>query len=412
MIEYDTRYWNNNLTTNNNNSMDFLGIGQAIGGIAGAIGTYAASKQNRKAQEDTNKANLELARQQNDWNVQQWEREMDWNSPANKLKLLEEAGLNPVWYGANLGPTETQAPKSADLANQVAPQLDAAAIGSSLSNFSSSLVSAGQYYLTKNAQKLEEARIQNEKDRIALERARLGMDSGMTQQNIIESQKRVEEMDAKIAQIAHQNNWTDQQIEESKANVRMIDKRIDEITQNIEVLKSQIEVNKSTRARNFAEAGYFKVSAKRIMKMCPLEMENLKHLTNLSQAQYATEIEKMYNFMMNTNLQEAEIQLTKEKSIYVKRQADGQILINELLNEDVNYADDLRYMQIFTGYLNGVNGTVNAVSNAAGTANGWFGPQGQMWNSIGQYNQWQMRPSHANPIGFTNYGDYQYNVTR
>lgn len=187
MVEIDNRYWNNNLTTKNNNSMDFLGIGQAIGGIAGAIGTYAASKQNRKAQEDTNAANLALARQQNDWNIQQWEREMAYNSPANKLKLLEDAGLNPVWYGANLGPTETQAPKSADLANQVAPQLDAGAIGSSLGNLTSSLIAAGNYNLQRKQQEID-------KQRLDIEWAKVKNETRKTDQDITESQARVDNL--------------------------------------------------------------------------------------------------------------------------------------------------------------------------------------------------------------------------
>lgn len=216
MIEYDTRYWNNNLTTNNNNSMDFLGIGQAIGGIAGAIGTYAASKQNRKAQEATNAANLALARQQNDWNIQQWEREMDWNSPANKLKLLEDAGLNPVWYGANLGPTETQAPKSADLANQVAPQLDAGAIGSSLGNLTSSLIAAGQYHLTRRAQDLEERKI-------GIEERRLGIQSAETIQRIEESKKVVEKMNQEIDNLQKQGKLTEEQAKVAAKQVELME---------------------------------------------------------------------------------------------------------------------------------------------------------------------------------------------
>lgn len=216
MVEIDNRYWNNNLTTNNNNSMDFLGIGQAIGGIAGAIGTYAASKQNRKAQEDTNAANLALARQQNDWNIQQWEREMDWNSPANKLKLLEDAGLNPVWYGANLGPTETQAPKSADLANQVAPQLDAGAIGSSLGNLTSSLIAAGNYHLTKRAQELEERRI-------GIEEQRLGIESARTSQDIEESKKTVEKMTQEIDNLKKQGKLTEEQAKVAEKQVQLME---------------------------------------------------------------------------------------------------------------------------------------------------------------------------------------------
>lgn len=230
MIEYDTRYFDNNLNAKNNNSMDFLGIGQAIGGIAGAIGTYAASKQNRKAQEATNAANLALARQQNDWNIQQWEREMDWNSPANKLRLLEDAGLNPVWYGANLGPTETQAPKSADLANQVAPQLDAGAIGSSLGNLTSSLIAAGNYNLQRKQQDLESRKID-------IEEKRLGVESAKTQQDIEESQARVKNLTQTLDNLKKEGKLTEAQYDAAVKQLTLMDDEHEKFQEEIKGLK-------------------------------------------------------------------------------------------------------------------------------------------------------------------------------
>lgn len=68
------------------------------------------------AQNATNALNVSLAKYQNDWNLQQWQREMDWNSPANQLRLLMDAGLNPNIFGQGLaGNMKTQAPQSADM---------------------------------------------------------------------------------------------------------------------------------------------------------------------------------------------------------------------------------------------------------------------------------------------------------
>lgn len=67
-------------------------------------------------QNATNALNVGLAKYQNQWNLDQWQREMDWNSPANQIRLLQEAGLNPLFYGQGLGANmKTQAPQSADL---------------------------------------------------------------------------------------------------------------------------------------------------------------------------------------------------------------------------------------------------------------------------------------------------------
>lgn len=67
-------------------------------------------------QNATNALNVGLARYQNQWNLEQWQREMEWNSPANQVELLKAAGLNPLFYGQGLGANSTtQAPQSADM---------------------------------------------------------------------------------------------------------------------------------------------------------------------------------------------------------------------------------------------------------------------------------------------------------
>lgn len=77
---------------------------------------HSDQKNAVEVQNATNALNVALAYQQNQWNLDQWEREKEWNSPANQLRLLQEAGLNPLYYGQGLGSnSRTQAPQSADL---------------------------------------------------------------------------------------------------------------------------------------------------------------------------------------------------------------------------------------------------------------------------------------------------------
>lgn len=93
----------------------------APAGVA-ATGGIISSLINYRSQQKTNEANLNLAKQQNDWNIQQWNRENEYNSPVNQIKLLQEAGLNPNLY--EQGSATSNSIQSADLANQEAPQLD------------------------------------------------------------------------------------------------------------------------------------------------------------------------------------------------------------------------------------------------------------------------------------------------
>ena len=75
-----------------------------IGSIAGAIGQNKIVDKQIEAQKAENQKNREynmmLARQQTQRNLEQWQRENDYNSPTSQMARLREAGLNPdLMYG-------------------------------------------------------------------------------------------------------------------------------------------------------------------------------------------------------------------------------------------------------------------------------------------------------------------------
>lgn len=66
-------------------------FGSVVSSGASLYGNWYANKQNRK-----------LARQQNKWNLEQWNRENAYNSPAMQKSRLIQAGLNPdMMYGGS-----------------------------------------------------------------------------------------------------------------------------------------------------------------------------------------------------------------------------------------------------------------------------------------------------------------------
>lgn len=75
----------------------------------------------RRAAKDANAKNIELARYQNEWNLEQWNRENEYNHPVEVMKRLAEAGINPnLVYAngaANIGAAKS--PQAADM--HVAP---------------------------------------------------------------------------------------------------------------------------------------------------------------------------------------------------------------------------------------------------------------------------------------------------
>ena len=88
-------------------------FGSIVGGLIGGVASmYSADKNNqaikqqlkaqRRENEKTRQYNLMLAKKQNAWNVEQWNRENEYNSPAQQKARLEAAGLNAdMMYGGS-----------------------------------------------------------------------------------------------------------------------------------------------------------------------------------------------------------------------------------------------------------------------------------------------------------------------
>lgn len=93
----------------------FLGVAQgAMDGIFGLLGRIGAKKRERRAL----KQNMKLMDYQYSKNLEMWEKQNEYNSPANQRRLLEEAGLNPnLIYGHG-----TQASRAATAPQYEAPE--------------------------------------------------------------------------------------------------------------------------------------------------------------------------------------------------------------------------------------------------------------------------------------------------
>lgn len=75
-------------------------IDAAIGALANNANTQNAINANKQSQQENREYNLNLAKMQNLWNRDQWQREADYNSPAAYRARLKAAGMNPdLAYG-------------------------------------------------------------------------------------------------------------------------------------------------------------------------------------------------------------------------------------------------------------------------------------------------------------------------
>ena len=89
-----------------------------IGGLFGSSSSKYAAKAQLQAVRETNKANLDLAKYQNEWNVAQWNRQNAYNTPAMQRQRYEEAGINPYFAMGNIQSGNAEGLMSAEMANQ------------------------------------------------------------------------------------------------------------------------------------------------------------------------------------------------------------------------------------------------------------------------------------------------------
>lgn len=93
-------------------------LGAIIGAGAGLAGSLVGGLFGNHQQNKANEANLQLAREQNDWNEKMWEKNNEYNSPVAQKQRLIEAGINPL--GQNFTNFESDPVQSAPLSNQQA----------------------------------------------------------------------------------------------------------------------------------------------------------------------------------------------------------------------------------------------------------------------------------------------------
>ena len=86
-------------------------IGGIISGVGSLLGGLGSSAMNNKAVQDTNKANMEIAKYQAQWQQQEnekayqrslnmWNLQNEYNSPTQQMARIRAAGLNPnLVYG-------------------------------------------------------------------------------------------------------------------------------------------------------------------------------------------------------------------------------------------------------------------------------------------------------------------------
>lgn len=220
-----------------------------VGSLFNFFGQKSANKANLQAVRETNAANRQLAEYQNEMNLEQWNRENEYNHPIQQMARLQSAGLNPhLVYGSGATTVAAKSPEmvaSRDQAPHFNPvSFDAGSVGrgfvegltveqaikdaiarrDNLAHQSAYVDAMAAKALTDAALNTKDIEVRDELNKYSVEAAKsawknLEKDLDVKSQNIAESQQR-------ISQIKANTNLTE-------AQARKVDKEIDELASRI-----------------------------------------------------------------------------------------------------------------------------------------------------------------------------------
>ena len=267
--------------------------------IASGIGSFVQKKKQlnkyldfqREENQKTRDYNLNLAKQQNQWNIDQWNRENEYNTPLNQMNRYKSAGLNPdLMYGQqNLsaaspemtagegatpmdyspvanGPTIGEAASiaanarltnaQAKLAESQADKVDSETVGQTINNEWLPKLLKGQTEINEAdvKQKLADAGLKGKQIEVAAEQIKV------MQQSVKESQKKIGDLQSQM------ENRTFQQVQAMlEYNLRKDKQRYE-----IREILSKIGVNSA--------------NTKRILGLLPYEIAESISRTNVNDA--------------------------------------------------------------------------------------------------------------------------------
>lgn len=251
----------------------------AIGGISSAISAHKASK----SVDRTNQANIELQKQQNEFNERMWEKNNEYNSLAQQKQRALQAGFNPaILTGQNsvsaTPVTQTSLPRMMSKADvymaggqQALNVLDL--MGNTyLKKFQADNLKADaeKKQVETDTELLEQKYIpQLRAGQIATQNMQIKL--GESQTNLTDQQ--IKESAQKVLQMQKDMELTDQKIAESVqtiANMK-VDERIKLIIEKFQAQEMQARIAQFAAAANLSNTQAHDILATQVARIAQLE---------------------------------------------------------------------------------------------------------------------------------------------
>lgn len=268
--------------------MSILGAGLgAVGSIANVIGQNRAIRQQIAAQKAENEKNrqynLMLARTQNRWNLNQWQRENDYNSPTAQMARFKAAGLNPNLIYGQTNPAASSPSMTAGAASS---PTDMSAIGNKR-NFGQAI---------QEALNLEMQKAQIEAIKAGTEKTKADTDNtrettkGLTIDNMYRAAKH--EQDLQVGGMTIQLGkstlkMNDQQMENLKAELPKIAAEVESINQSVAESRRRVQQMDNDEKRAAAREVRDQVMHNAMLQQVYNENRKILADANISEQQFA-----------------------------------------------------------------------------------------------------------------------------
>ena len=219
------------------------GAATVIGAGASAAGQASLNKKtrefNREEAEKQRQWNENMADKQNAWNYEMWMKEQEYNSPANQMQRLLDAGLNPMFYGLD-GNSTSQAPQAAqplgydratmsNMANPMSSIGDVATKVAQIANIQADTAKKNNENLTETQRR--------EKLVADIEEVRQEIKNKIAEEGLTKTQQ--DKLNKDIEWLDRLNQAT---LAEKESNARLNDsqkKRIDELLEGEKIIQSK-----------------------------------------------------------------------------------------------------------------------------------------------------------------------------
>lgn len=335
-------------------------VSPLLGGATSLFAGIRSSKQQQKiiarqieAQRKENEAqrryNLMLAEKQNKWNIEQWQRYNDYNTPSAVMSRLRSAGINPHMYyskGNAMGGVSTSSPEmtsgSPAEAVDTSGMLGQSTYGQSIQMAMDKAVQVASIRKLNADTRLSEQKADTEEYNTDIFQSDAAFRNALNSSSL-----RLSDMEIELK--GSQKNLTDGQIGMLRYEAAMLQKQMDKIDQENKLMEEQIanltEERRSIILKRVLDSELVEAQCKELAARTHLSYEEARDLAETRAARLLnlnTSTQKMqneaYSVAWDTKIKHLQLDMDRDMFEWRKtmEQAHDVVDLTATVSQEVN----------------------------------------------------------------------------